>query len=67
MALSLAKIIIFGLLFDWLFRKIYILGLIGMLLVGVIFGPCVLNWLNHDLLAISAEVSGHIFVLWAVT
>ncbi|MEW5802176.1 MAG: cation:proton antiporter [bacterium] len=56
MALALAKIIIFGLIADWLLRKVRIPGLIGMLLVGVAFGPYALGWLSPELLAIAADL-----------
>jgi len=56
MALALAKIIIFGLAIDWLLKKIRIPGLVGMLLLGVAFGPYALGWLSPDLLAIAADL-----------
>lgn len=56
MAVSLAELIILSVLVDWLFRKMRMPGLIGMLLVGIIFGPYVLNWLAPDLLAISPDL-----------
>lgn len=56
MALSLAKIIICSLIIDWLFRKIKCPGLIGILLLGIIFGSYGLNWINPDLLSISGDL-----------
>lgn len=56
MALSLAKIIIFSLLIDWLFRKVRIPGLVGMLLVGVSLGPFALGWLSPEMLTIAADL-----------
>ncbi|MFQ5454255.1 MAG: cation:proton antiporter, partial [Candidatus Zixiibacteriota bacterium] len=56
MALSLAELIIFGLIADWLFRKFKIPGLVGMLLLGVVAGPYLLNLLNPDLAAISSDL-----------
>ena len=56
MALSIAELIIFGLIADWLFRKFKIPGLVGMLLLGVIAGPYVLNSLNPDLIAVSSDL-----------
>jgi len=56
MALSLAKIIILGLVADWLFKKIRLPGLIGMLLMGVILGPFAFGWLSPDLMAIASDL-----------
>ncbi len=56
MALSLAIIIIFGLIGDWLFKKIRLPGLVGMLLVGIIVGPYALGWLSKDIINISADL-----------
>jgi len=53
---SLAEVIIASLLAAWLFRKIKIPELIGILLVGVLFGPYVLNLLNPELIDISGEL-----------
>lgn len=56
MALSIAEIIILGLIADWLFRRFNIPGLIGMLLTGVLLGPYVLGWIDPALLAIGADL-----------
>ena len=56
MAASLAEILILSLLIDWLFRKIKIPGLVGMLLLGILFGPYVLNFMSKDLMQISADL-----------
>ena len=56
MAVSLAELILLGLLVDWLFRKLHIPGLVGMLFVGVVLGPYVLGNINPALLAISADL-----------
>ena len=55
MIASLAELIILGLIVDWLFRKLTIPGLVGMLLLGVLFGPYVLGWMSPDLLAASND------------
>ncbi len=39
MALSIAEMILLGLLIDWVFRKLRMPGLLGMLLLGVLFRP----------------------------
>ncbi len=56
MAVSIAEIIILSLLADWVFRLMRIPGLIGMLLVGVLLGPYVLDYLAPDLLVIGADL-----------
>ncbi len=56
MAVSLAEIIVLGLIADWAFRRLRIPGLIGMLLVGVLLGPYVLGYLDPDLLAIGPDL-----------
>lgn len=50
MAFSLAVIIILGLIFNWIFEKMKLPGLLGMLILGVIIGPYGLNWLFTDFL-----------------
>lgn len=56
MAFSLALIIVLGLLFNKIFEKIKLPGLIGMLLVGILIGPYCLNWLSIDLLRMSDDL-----------
>lgn len=56
MAVNLAELILLGLLVDWVFRKCRLPGLIGMLLLGVVAGPCVLNVLAPDFLAASSDL-----------
>ena len=56
MAVSIAEIIVLGLIADWFFRCFRIPGLVGMLLVGVLFGPYVLGYLDPNLLAIGADL-----------
>ncbi len=56
MAVSIAEIIVLSLLADWIFRRMGIPGLIGMLLIGVLLGPYVLGFLDPDLLAIGPDL-----------
>jgi NhaP-type Na+/H+ or K+/H+ antiporter len=56
MAVSIAELILLGLLADWAFRKLHFPGLVGMLLLGVLFGPFVLNLLAPDFLTISYDL-----------
>ncbi|MBL7181382.1 MAG: cation:proton antiporter [Pseudomonadota bacterium] len=55
MALSLALIIILGLGADYLFNRIKLPGLIGMLLVGVLAGPYVLNMMSPEIMKVSGD------------
>lgn len=56
MAQSLAEIVILALLADWALRRLQVPGLVGMLFIGVLFGPFVLNWIDPDLLAIGYDL-----------
>ncbi|MBN2704472.1 MAG: cation:proton antiporter [Pontiellaceae bacterium] len=56
MALGIAEMILLGLLADWVFRRMRMPGLLGMLLIGVLFGPSVLNLLEPGFLDASADL-----------
>lgn len=56
MALGLAILILSGLLVDYVFRRVRIPGLVGMMGVGVVLGPCVLAVLDPALLASGADL-----------
>lgn len=56
MAVSIAELILLGLLADWLFRRLRFPGLVGMLLLGVLAGPHMLNVLAPDFLAASTDL-----------
>jgi NhaP-type Na+/H+ or K+/H+ antiporter len=55
MAASLAFIILAGFFADALFRRVRLPGLVGMLLVGVIVSPHVLDILAPDMIAVSGD------------
>ncbi len=55
MAISLAFIIILGLCADYLFRRMKLPGLVGMLLVGILSGPHVLGLIGPEMMAVSAD------------
>jgi NhaP-type Na+/H+ or K+/H+ antiporter len=55
LATSLAVIILLGLLCEHLLRKFNIPGLVGMLVVGVVLGPYVLDLLDQTLIDVSAD------------
>jgi len=55
MAASLALIIVFGLLADYAFRRMKLPGLVGMLIVGILCGPYVLNIMAPEMMNVSAD------------
>lgn len=56
MLFSFAIIIIFGLFINKLFEKIKIPGILGMLLLGIVTGPFVFDFINEDFLNLSEEL-----------
>lgn len=56
MLMSFALILLSGLLFSWTARKVHLPGLAGMIAAGLLIGPCLLNLLDADTLAISASL-----------
>ena len=56
MAVSIAEIVALSLLADWVFRRLGLPGLLGMLLVGVVLGPNVLGAIDPSLLAIGTDL-----------
>ncbi len=56
MALSIAEMILLGLLADWVFRKMHLPGLLGMLFLGVLFGPYVLDLMEPGFLEASLDL-----------
>ncbi|HDL90640.1 MAG TPA: sodium:proton antiporter [Thermodesulforhabdus norvegica] len=55
MAFSLAVIVILGLLADYMFRKMKLPGLVGMLIVGILVGPYVLGIMRPEMMHVSAD------------
>ena len=58
MAISLAIILLLGLISSKVFEKIKLPGLLGMLILGVILGPYALNWIHIDMINISEDLRG---------
>ncbi len=56
MVFSIAEMILLGLLVDWVFRKLRMPGLLGMLLLGVLFGPYVWDMMEPGFLAASSDL-----------
>ena len=55
MLTSLSFVFLLGLATAALCQRIKIPRIIGMLLTGILLGPCVLNWLSDSVLGISSE------------
>lgn len=55
MAISLAIIVLLGLIFNFAFSKFKLPGLLGMLILGVIIGPYCFDLIDADLLRVSAD------------
>ena len=56
MLTSIAIILLVGLLAGWLFSKIKLPSLLGMILVGIILGPQCLNMVDKSILNISGDL-----------
>lgn len=56
MLFSIAVILLMGMLSAALCKKLRLPGLIGMILTGIIAGPCVLDFIDASILNISAEL-----------
>lgn len=56
MLFSLALILLVGILFGWICKKIRFPSLFGMILTGIILGPYVLNLIDDSVLSISPEL-----------
>ncbi|MFC1840916.1 cation:proton antiporter [Thermodesulfobacteriota bacterium] len=55
MAISIAFIIVLGLCGDYLFRKLKLPGLLGMLIAGVLIGPYLLDILSPEIMTVSGD------------
>ena len=56
MLMSIALILLAGMSAGWIFRKLSLPSLIGMILAGMLLGPYVLNLLDDSILAISSQL-----------
>ena len=56
MIFSFALILLGGLAASWVSRKLKLPGLLGMILVGILIGPSVLNLIDSSVLNISADI-----------
>lgn len=62
-ATSLAIILLTGLIVYYIFIKINLPGLLGLLLLGVILGPRYLNLIDHSILDISTDIREFALIL----
>lgn len=56
MLTSIAIILLFGLGMGWIFSKLRLPGLLGMILVGIIISPNALNLIDESILTISGDL-----------
>lgn len=56
MLTSLSFVFLLGLAMAALCQKFKIPRIIGMLVTGILLGPCILNWLSESILGISSEL-----------
>lgn len=56
MLTSIAIILLLGLLVGWLFSKLKLPSLLGMIIVGILLSPHCLNMVDDSILAISADL-----------
>jgi len=56
MLISFALILICGFVLSGIFQKLRLPGLLGMLITGIVLGPFVLNLIDPNILAISADL-----------
>ena len=56
MLTSLAYIFLTGLLLGWIFKKLRLPGLLGLLITGMLLGPYAFNLLDQSILGISADL-----------
>lgn len=56
MLTSIAMILLSGLLIGWIFSKVKLPSLLGMVMVGILLGPHALHWIDDSILGISGEL-----------
>ena len=56
MLLSIALILMVGMTFGWICKKIKLPSLLGMLATGILLGPYVLDLIDASILSISSEI-----------
>lgn len=56
MLLSLSLILILGIITSSLFKRLNLPGLLGMIIVGIVLGPFIFNFISPDILNISSDI-----------
>lgn len=56
MLLSIALMLLLGMMMGWMCKKAHLPGLIGMLMTGIVLGPYALDLIDASILEISAEL-----------
>ena len=56
MLTSIAIILLFGLLVGWIFSKMKLPSLLGMIIVGIVLSPHCLNLVDDSILTISGDL-----------
>lgn len=56
MLLSIALILIVGMLFGWVCKQMRLPSLLGMIVTGILLGPFGLDWIDGSILGISSEL-----------
>ena len=56
MLTSIAVILLLGLLAGWMFSKLKLPNLLGMIIVGMVLSPYCLNMVDESILSISADL-----------
>ena len=56
MLTSIALILLFGLLLGWIFSKLKLPSLLGMIILGIILGPHALDLIDESILMISGDL-----------
>lgn len=56
MLLSIAYILLLGMLSGWICKKLHLPALLGMILTGIVLGPYTLNLIDGSILSISSEL-----------
>ena len=56
MLMSIACILLLGMMMGWLCKKVHLPGLLGMLVTGIVLGPYALKLIDASILNISSEL-----------
>ena len=56
MLTSIALIFLFGLVFGWIFSKLKLPSLVGMILLGILISPYALNLIDASILSVAADI-----------